>query len=516
MKFKSSFISSLEFRALHPKGVIADTDVYYATLANKILRALLSEKIIRQEFSENILRQIALKSASYLEDTVSQWGLFDGFRKLHSQICGNLMPFYTLDEEYYRDEINIEDVQFLVWSTLQEDFNKNEEEKSRFINPENPMLMFLSSLIFDILDDEYETAPENEKIQEILHEQDFEDFLSFRLLLEWLCYNSYLSTNHAKNAVESMKVTIRKEYKKDIDHVKLFIYLVESNAIFYYACTPLSVKAIDWFRYITNNSRMLERIENVSCRPFQRYKIMGSNDNYINLESFCEEKIKISLARQSINTLDVNRTREFSIGKEILQTSLVFFDGMWQINGVSIFMKMTEEIQTEEDRKLEEKKRYEENALYSYKKLLKYNKNKQIAFFKNSCELEQFWIEAFPDATNADDFIKNNPFKNKYNLVMFFSPKNGAFTLPDIADSIKYPDNKIYNSNTNNNEGLSLLTGGFPAPLDFLEFIINNDYIPDAKINSIQSAQRGKMLVQDNKWFIVRFFQGELFDENII
>ena len=74
MKFKSSFISALEFRELHPKGLISDSDMYFARLANKIFRRLLSDIIIKQEFSENLLRKFALKSASYLEDTVSQWG----------------------------------------------------------------------------------------------------------------------------------------------------------------------------------------------------------------------------------------------------------------------------------------------------------------------------------------------------------------------------------------------------------------------------------------------------------
>jgi len=333
MKIKSSFISTLEFRALHPKGVIADSDMYFASLANKIFRTLLNDKLIKGECDEYFLRQIALKSTSYLEDTVSQWGLFDGFRILHSEICGNLMPFYNLDEEYYRDEINIEDVQFLVWSTFQEDLN--EEGEICFINPDNPMLMLVSSVIYDILDEHYETAPENEKIQEILHERDFEDFHSFRQLLEWLCYNSYLSTNNAKKKVESMTHSIPKKIKADKEYAKFFSYLVESNAILYHACTPLSVKAIDWFRSISTNSRMLERIENVSYLPFQRYKIMGSDDSYINLESFGDEKIKIPLARESMNPLDENRTREFSKGKEIVQTSLVFFDGIWQVNGLT-------------------------------------------------------------------------------------------------------------------------------------------------------------------------------------
>lgn len=513
MKIKSSFISTLEFRSMHPKGVIAASDMYFASLANKIFRTLLNDKIFKHEFNEDLLRQLALKSSSYLEDTVSQWGLFDGFRKLNSEICGNLLPFYTLDEEYYREEINIEDVQFLVWSTFQE--NLNEKGEVCFLNPDNPMLMIVSSVIYDILDDVYETAPENEIIQELLHEYDYEDFHSFRNLLEWMCYNSYLSTNNAKNSVERLKESILKMSMEDREYSKYLDYLVASNAIFFYACTPLAVKAIDWFRSISTNSRMLERAVNMSFRPLQLYKIVGSNDSFINLESFFNDKIKISLSRQSINPSDANQTRKFSKGNEIVRASLVFFDGVWNINGGAIFMEMQDEIKNEEECRMEEKKRLEKNILYTYNELFKYNKNIPIAFFKNSSEFAEFWNKAFSDDTNMDDFIKSNRLKNENNLVTFFSPKNGAFTLPKIAECIKYPANKLYNANAVHNEGLALLTGGFPAPLEFLEFIINNNYIPDAKINSLQSTQRGKEIVQDNKWFIVRFFQSELFHENI-
>lgn len=421
---------------------------------------------------------------------------------------------YNVDEEYYRDEINIEDVQFLVWSTFQE--NLNEKGEICFLNPDNPMLMLVSSVIYDILDEEYEFAHENEKIYELLHKTDFDDFIDFRQLLEWLCLHTYLSTNNAKNTVERLKLSIRKNFKENKDHVKLFSYLVESNAYFYYACTPISVKAIDWFRSITTNSRMLERIKNISFLPFQRYKIMGSDDSYINLESFGNEKIKIPLARESMNSLDPNRIRKFSIGEEIAQTNLVFFDGIWQVNGAIVFTEMSEKIQEEEDHKVEKKKRFEENVLYSYKKLFKYNKNKQIAFFKNGDELEEFWNKAFPDAKQFNDILRDYPYLNKSSLILFIYPKDGSFILPNIAECIKFPGNEFYNENNKDNEDLALLTGGTDTPIEFLEFIINNNCIPDAKINSLISEERGRSIVQDNKWFIVRFFQSNLFDESII
>ena len=491
MNFKSKFITTTEYQALHPKGVVAGSDPYFATLANKIFRTLLAEKLIKNDFDDLFLRKIALKSASYLEDAVSKWGLFDGFRKLNTEICGKQIPFYTITDDYYTDEINIEDVQFLVWSTLQEKIIINGE--NFVVNPDNPMIMFLGSFIYEMLDEEYETAPENEKIRELLHEHDIEDFITFRRLLEWLCYNSYLSTFRSIQTIESLKETIRKKFRHNINFVKHISYLVESNGVLCYACTPLSVKAVDWFRTITTNSRMLERTKDLSFRTFQQYKIKGSDDSFIYLESFGEDKMEISLARQSIDQLDINQKREFSKGNDILQTSLVFYDNIWQINGISVFGKMTEEIQAEEDQKVEEKKFYNETSIRNYKDILKHNGNKEIAFFKKSADLENFWKKVFSNASNIDDFIENYPYKNGKNLVVFCYPKNGAVIIPDIAQCINYPGNELYQSDDSENEGLSLLTGGFSAPLEFLEFIIHNNYIPDAHINSLKSTERGKI-----------------------
>jgi hypothetical protein len=332
MNFKNHSISTLEFRALHPETVVSDSDVYFTSLANKILRTLQNDKLMAKDFGEDLFRQLALKSAAYFEDVVSQWGLFNGFRKLHLQMFGKKLPFYTLDEKYFDDEINLEDIQFLVWTTMQEHFNNNEDH--RFLNPENPGMAFVSEIIFDILVDEYETAPENKRIRELLHEWEYNSFFSFRELLKWLCYNSYLSTNHAQNTLNDMKIAARNNQKKNsaLTADKL-IYLIESNAIFNYVCTPLSIKAIEWFRAISENKNILKKIENFDCRPFQTYKIMGGDKDIINLLPFGENKTMLQLSRESLNIFDKNSTREFQTGKEAIRVALAFFDGLWQVNG---------------------------------------------------------------------------------------------------------------------------------------------------------------------------------------
>jgi hypothetical protein len=499
---------------MHPQTLDSDSDVYFTSLANKILRALLSKKSTTEGLSEHLLRQFALKSAAYLEDVVSCWGLFGGFRKLHLQMFGKKLPFYTLDEDYYDDEINLEDIQFLLWTTMQEDIN--ETEGGRFMNPENPGIALVSELIFCILEEEYETAPENERICKLL-KWEYDDFFSLRKLLKWLCYNTYLSTNNAKNTLEEMKISVRKTDKENLplQTTDNLIYLIESHSIFNYVCTPLSVNAIEWFRAITTNKNTLKKSENLACRAFQTYKIISSNKKTINLLPFCENETTLQLARESLNSLDKNSSREFQEGKETIQAALVFFDGLWHVNGMSIFTDMDDQVQTEENQKNARKKQHAENVEYSHKGIFKYNKNKPIAFFKDCDEWKKFWLGAFPETPNIEDYFIKNPFKNKRNILLFSYPKNGAFILPDAATLIKYPSNELYNKKIAQENGIALLTGNYPAPLEFLEFIIDNHYIPDARINSLKGVEYGRRLVQDNQWFIVRFFQPKLFESKI-
>jgi hypothetical protein len=88
--------------------------------------------------------------------------------------------------------------------------------------------------------------------------------------------------------------------------------------------------------------------------------------------------------------------------------------------------------------------------------------------------------------------------------------------MPDLAKLLKVPGNKLYSAEDSNHYGLGLLAGGYAVPLEFLEYIVNNNYIPDVAMNSLKGANHGKRLLQDNKWFIVRFFQPDLFCKKFI
>ncbi|MDR1652753.1 MAG: hypothetical protein LBS01_03715 [Prevotellaceae bacterium] len=52
-------------------------------------------------------------------------------------------------------------------------------------------------------------------------------------------------------------------------------------------------------------------------------------------------------------------------------------------------------------------------------------------------------------------------------------------------------------------------------PLEILQFIIDNDCIPDLALNSIHGTEYGKLLLRKNTWFLTRFFQPDLFNSNL-
>jgi hypothetical protein len=509
MILKNNLITVLEFRKLHPQTVVSDTDLYFTSLANKIFRALKAERELFSDLDEHFLRQFALKSAAYFEDVVSHLGLFNGFRKLHLKKCGKKLPFYTIGRNYYNDEINLVDIQFLVWTIIQGKFN--EDDKGRFINPENPGIRFISMVIFKILEEEYETAPENETIYELLHEQEYDNFFIFRDVLKWLYFDSYLSTNHPQNNFEKMKKSCQQEFKRDLQFpADKMIYLMKCNMIVNYACTPLSVKAIEWFRAITDNKSMLKKTEKFDSRPFQMYKIMEGNENIINLLPFGDNE---KLIQFDSSSADIGSNYE--AGKNAMRTALVFYNGLWRANGMVVTYEMDNEVQKNEDNNIIKQKKREENVLFSYETMLKANKNEPIAFCKNTDELKKLWCKAFPDSPNKDEFFNHSEFKDKQNFLIFLYPNNGIFVLPDAAKMIKYPNNNLYDKEFAATYAIAFLTGAYTAPLEFLEFVINNDYIPDICMNSLKGAEHGRQLVQQNKWFIVRFFQPDLFEGQI-
>ena len=146
-----------DWLAIHPYIQQQATDRYFVDLANRLYSTCTIRKI-----PESIKKKLCLYTAAYFEDVISGLGLWQAFIKKHLELYDTSLPFYTIRPDYIKDEINEEDIRFIIWNTLEK-----APYKHPYINPMDRNIEETSHSFFRILDEEYETAPANDTLQEI-------------------------------------------------------------------------------------------------------------------------------------------------------------------------------------------------------------------------------------------------------------------------------------------------------------------------------------------------------------
>lgn len=167
---------------LHPYRVQQPSDAYYIDLANRLYQSYATSEI-----NEQVLKACALHVAAYLEDVVSELGLWQTFRKAFQRLYpGKQLPFYSIGPDYVADEINREDVCFVIWNTWQKDLQPHP-----FIEPGRSVIHRMADRFMEILDEAYEEAPENIYLQGFF--ETFESEAVYDQKLTWLFGHTYLT-----------------------------------------------------------------------------------------------------------------------------------------------------------------------------------------------------------------------------------------------------------------------------------------------------------------------------------
>lgn len=199
---KSTKIYPKDWLQLHPYKQSGPTDLYYTRIANQIYNILVYTKLANSFYKEDVI-QVSIRMAAYFEDVISELNIWRSFITEYKRLTGNYLPFYTLNDHYYDDEANYEDVRFLLWHYTQE---YHGQKKGTFVNPDNPANEETARLIYQLFCDEWTTAPENDKMQALFApETTYATTEEYEELLYWFHYNSYLFTDTQKSMGETIK-----------------------------------------------------------------------------------------------------------------------------------------------------------------------------------------------------------------------------------------------------------------------------------------------------------------------
>lgn len=191
-------IYSGDWKPLHPYSNSAPTDLYYITLANKVLAAIRAIEVHLDDedyrkLNDNEQKELACILTAYFEDIISQTGIFHAFTRVHHKRFGKLLPFYTLDNNYTPDEINTEDIQFLIWH-----YHMQLNNLDIPYSPELDTFAAIAADVMEIFESEYETSPENEKLLQYFRfdEKEAHNLYALHSRFLWLCTQSYLFSNN--------------------------------------------------------------------------------------------------------------------------------------------------------------------------------------------------------------------------------------------------------------------------------------------------------------------------------
>ncbi len=480
-----------------PMGIVSESDTYYLGLSNKI-HAIIESMRVDEIISDKSTRDISIKVTCYFEDVISGFGLWKAFVNIHLKMYGKYLPFYEINEaDYYDDEINLEDVSFLVWSELQRyDIDK---EVHRFLNPENPFITMMATEIYDLLDSEYETAAENISVFNYIHKLNHkDDYVSARDLLGWLHYDSYLSMSYPRISLKKEVDDLKSKKKDDFyrENLEILKYASEKIGIFSKTCSPLAIKAKDWLAEIFVETPEEEIFKSIDFKQINNYNIIDSDTETFTIINAEEEKFIVTI--DSLSNPPSFRT------EKIIMCALVFFNGLWHVNGFASFSSENLDLELD-DTLLNTKK----NNKQVYEYVLKHIP-KPISYYKRSQELFNILEKIFPDAKKKD--ILPAEFLTFKNFVMFVHPDIGLSFYPNLAQHITDPENGCYDQEVNETEGLGVLTGYYALPKQLLDYLINNNLLQGICLKSLNGKEYGKKQLQENLEFAVRFFQPNLYN----
>lgn len=466
------------------------SDFYYVKLARKLYGIIRFSEIGRDE-GEFMCEHFAMAAAYYFEDVVSGIGIWQTFTSKHKELYGKYLPFYDLDEEeYYQDEVNLEDVCFLVWMILQK------EKDGTFLNPENPYLVKMASMIYEVLDAEFEEAPMNtEMLEHLKNPSYYRDFYSVKLMLTRLISEVYLFEPFIDERITKVEDEVNALLGNSLDDSSL-AYAVDSIISCCEKTGPLALYAHDWLAAILAHWGMKEESERVAAIESLKYGVylLKRYDS----QTICLEDIKgeeYIISRDSFDELPDSTL----LGNKSFIGSLVKFDGEWLVNGISSWGLGTKIFDA-----------YKKNMAMIggdpilYDKILKINENHPMLYFKDYEEM----LKWFDSHIGLDEsFTLPEQMKKQQFFAVYVDKVRDMAVLPDGALAIKDERNPYYNKEKAEEQGINFIVSDATTSKELLHYLIEHDMLPDACINSTKGLERGKQLVQENMDFIARFMR---------
>lgn len=151
---KAPSIFAKDWLLIHPYTAIQPSDGYFVSLARELYKVCTLISL-----PEGTRIKLCLYAAAYLEDQISGLMLWQSFTTEHKRLYGTALPFYSTGTDYMPDEVNLEDIRFIIWNTWQKATSRH-----TYVSPFHPDIARCAERFYHLLSTAYEEAPENDAL----------------------------------------------------------------------------------------------------------------------------------------------------------------------------------------------------------------------------------------------------------------------------------------------------------------------------------------------------------------
>lgn len=484
--------------ATHFANEQLDSDMFYVNLANKIYPDIRKFVANQTDFDPETSKRLAIVIACHIEDIVAGSGVWEAFSSLCKKKYKKELPFYDLEEYadfslYDAGSLNFHAVLFLIWYVF------NDYKPGVFINPTNPGIFGLAMSLMPDLIEAYEEAPDTAG-RPVLINPLLPPYYMIRELCAWLSNQCYLTRIH--NREKDIKYF--KDFAKrimcpnpDEDEDRL-AYCIGSFVPMNVRIGPLGIPAYEWLAEIVriapepDEEEYIRILDEMKSLPYDIYRYVSVGEDELVLEDADGKKYTLTAA----SFPDKKIIPDIKPGKSAM-LSIVYFDGVWVMNGVGINGMPGEAFDEHRERHLKN----EEERKASYKYLLKALKKKRIGVCSSYEEYLKLANGDYSPEDRSDPELTAD-VRSAVNLVYFLNSNGMVSILPNWAGCIKIKGNPYYDKEQATEEGVALIMDQTLASPELREYLIDKKLIPDAALNSFFSIEDGRQLFQENIRFL--------------
>lgn len=514
--------------SLKPYKNPAKTDIYYLKISTSVKSCLVKygSKELFKGLDEMDIDLLSCFLVSYFEDIISNTNIWNSFTDIHLEHYKKRLPFYNTDE-YYDDEINVQDVCFLIWYFI------NTIQDMEFISPYHEAIQITAYEIMGILEDAYEYAPENEELLNYYSINKNEtDYYKVRSLIDNILFKTYLFYTDTSFTMSDREFEIIEEMKsnEDLENIIPRLQATRDEILHRSHTRLMGMKGNEWASKILSDTHILGKdLKNLSQKitGYFFYKSQDKTDIY--LEHIASGK-KFKLTKKSFD-----HYYELKVENTILLMGIVKWRNEWWFSGVYFQTPFDADLVLDERNSLNSRSAvsfldHAEQDTSSYLQtqldcFIKFNDGAQIAFMPTE-HIHQFnmeFMEYYNDSLNLSETTKKQVIENvkKEGLLdpmdkttvefsnientglVFFNPKSGIEIAIGINSAFPMANNPYFDIKESEN-ALSIMLMSDSTSAELSLFCIKHCS------NSLAffKNKMGKHLLSDID-FLLRFWKKE-------